>query len=192
MEYTIREARVEDGGAAARIYAPYVVETAITFEEQPPDAPEMSRRIGDTLAGHPFLVAESAGAVIGYAYATSHRARASYRWSADVSVYLDGNHHHCGVGSAMYGVLLPLLAAQGFVMAHAGVTLPNPASVGLHEAVGFKPVGIFRNVGYKLGEWRDVGWWAKQLNNPRPQPDEPIAWAMMPRLKPLLFRKRTA
>jgi len=190
MQYTIREATTYDGDAISRIYCSYIPATAITFEEQPVDGQEMSRRIEQTLASHPFLVAETDGQTIGYAYGTSHRARASYRWAADVSVYLDAAHHRRGVGRALYSVLLPLLAAQGYVTVHAGITMPNPASVALHERMEFKLVGIFPNVGYKLGQWRDVGWWTRPLNNPRPKPDEPIPWPLMPRLRPVVHQAR--
>jgi L-amino acid N-acyltransferase YncA len=176
MEFIIRQARIDDGAACSRIYAPYVTGTPITFEEQPLDAAAMSERIKETLAMYPFLAAEAGGVVVGYAYAASHRARASYRWSVDVAVYLAAAHHRRGIGRALYGSLLPLLKAQGFVQAYAGITLPNAASVGLHESFGFKQIGIYRHVGYKLGAWRDVGWWELALRDPPVNPGEPTRY----------------
>jgi phosphinothricin acetyltransferase len=118
-------------------------------------------------------VAESGESVFGYAYGSAHRARAAYRWSVDTSVYVASAWQRQGVGRALYATLMERLAALGYVNAFAGITVPNPASVALHESVGFTPVGVFRSVGYKLGAWRDVGWWALQLTEPPPEPDEP-------------------
>lgn len=181
MKLVIQQARAEDGAAIARIYEPYVRHTPITFEETPPSAGEMAGRISQTLVLFPYLVGEIDGHLVGYAYASPHRLRASYRWSVDVAVYLDSAHHRRGIGRMLYGQLLPQLAAQGYVMAYAGVTLPNAASIGLHESIGFKRVGVYKNVGYKAGAWRDVGWWERQLIDPLPAaPAEPIAWNSMP------------
>ena len=152
-----------DAAACAAIYAPHVRDGWASFEEEPPSAGEMERRIRAVQETHPWLVDERAGAVAGYAYASPHRSRAAYRWSADVAVYVDHGHHRAGVGRALYGELLVRLRAQGFRMACAGITLPNDASVGLHEAMGFLPVGVYRAVGFKAGEWRDVGWWQLDL-----------------------------
>jgi L-amino acid N-acyltransferase YncA len=123
----------------------------------------MARRIGDYGASHAWLVAELDGAVAGYAYGSPHRTRAAYASSCDVAVYVDPAQQRQGLGRALYAELLPLMAARGFHAAFAGVALPNPASVGLHEAMGFTPVGVYREVGWKLGGWRDVGWWQRLL-----------------------------
>lgn len=179
--FAVREARAEDGEAVSRIYAPYVRETAISFEEAPPDGAEMARRIEETLGAYPYLVAEAGGAVCGYAYASAHRTRAAYRWSADVTVYLDKDHRGRGIGRALYGALLPILTRQGIVTAYAGITLPNPASVALHEAIGFTPIAVYRSVGFKLGAWRDVGWWEKRLRAPEAIPAEIVPWPKLPR-----------
>ena len=106
--------------------------------------------------------------VVGYAYGSQHRDRASYRWSADVTVYVSADHHRRGIGRALYEPLLRLLAAQGYHEACAGITLPNDASVGLHEALGFVPVGVYRDIAFKHGEWRSVGWWQRTLREHRP------------------------
>jgi L-amino acid N-acyltransferase YncA len=159
-----------DAAACASIYARYVRETVISLEEVPPSANEMAARMGRVLATHPWLVAEDEGAVVGYAYATSHRERAAYRWATDVSVYVAADHHRRGIGTALYRALFGLLVRQGLLLACAGVTLPNDASVALHEGFGFKPVGIYRGIGWKAGAWRDVGWWQLDLVRPRPGP----------------------
>jgi L-amino acid N-acyltransferase YncA len=163
----IRSASPADAAALARIYAPYVTDGTASFEETPPDDSDMAARMR---TGHPWLVVESGGTVAGYAYASAHRSRAAYRWSVDVSVYLAPGVHRRGLGRALYRELLDRLRAQGFVNAYAGIALPNDASVGLHEAMGFTPVGVYQGVGHKHGRWIDVGWWQLQLAAPRPTP----------------------
>jgi L-amino acid N-acyltransferase YncA len=175
----IRLARAEDGAAVARIYDPVVARTAISFELDPPGPAEMKRRIVTALAFAPWLVEERDGTVRGYAYASKHRERAAYQWSVDVAVYVDEEHRRGGVGNALYGKLFRLLRLQGFYTAHAGVTLPNAASVGLHESLGFRPVGVYRGVGYKLGGWRDVGWWQLDLLDRAGEPSPPKSMAEM-------------
>ena len=123
----------------------------------------MAQRIADYGASHAWLVADIDGAVVGYAYGSPHRTRAAYASSCDVAVYVDPGHARRGIGRALYAVLLPLLGRKGCHAAFAGIALPNEASVGLHEAMGFTPVGIYREVGWKLGAWRDVGWWQRLL-----------------------------
>ena len=172
----IRFAREDDGAAVAAIYRPYVLDTAISFEEEPPSCPEMGERIVATLAAYPFLVFEQQGEVLGYAYAGSHRARPAYRWSVDVTVYAAAHARRRGVGRALYIELLGQLTLQGFHAAYAGIALPNAASVGLHEAMGFRHLGTYQEVGFKFGRWHDVGWWRRSLNggvpehDPRPPP----------------------
>ena len=114
-------------------------------------------------ARYPYLVADREGTVLGYAYASEHRSRAAYRISVDVTCYVAGTARRAGVGRALYGALIGSLAQAGFHSAHAGITLPNEASVGLHEAMGFCKVGVYREVGYKLGAYHDVGWWQRML-----------------------------
>ena len=153
-----------DAAACAAIYAPFVTDSWISFELEAPDAAEMARRIADHGASHAWLVAEVDGAVAGYAYGSPHRTRAAYASSCDVAVYVDPAHGRQGIGRALYAELLPMLADRGFHAAFAGVALPNDASIGLHEAMGFTPVGIYREVGWKMGGWRDVGWWQRLLS----------------------------
>ena len=170
----VRDARGDDAAAIAAIYAPVVRDTPISFELEPPDAATMRQRVLDTLERRPWLVCERDGEVVGYAYAASHRERAAYQWCVETSVYIAESARRQGVGSTLYRALLPLLARQGYVHAYAGITLPNPASVGLHEALGFRPIGVYRAIGFKLGAWHDVGWWDLTLPA-RALPAQPAA-----------------
>jgi L-amino acid N-acyltransferase YncA len=169
----IRLATEHDAEQIAAIYAPNVTDTIISFELEPPSADEMRRRIEVTLERYPWLVCERQGRVLGYAYAGAHGSRAAYQWSVDVSVYVHKDARRAGVGRALYASLVAALEVQGFYNAYAGATLPNPASVGLHEAVGFRPVGVYCGVGYKLGAWRDVVWWHLPLRERVAEPDPP-------------------
>jgi L-amino acid N-acyltransferase YncA len=170
----IRLATGRDAEEIAAIYAPIVRGTIISFEVEPPTPDEMRRRVESTLERFPWLVCERRGRIVGYAYAGPHGSRAAYRWSVDVSAYVHGEERRTGVGRALYTSLFSLLILQGFYNAYAGVTLPNPASVGLHEAVGFTPVGVYRGVGYKFGAWHDVGWWELSLRERTLHPDPPL------------------
>ncbi len=178
----IRLATERDAGAVQAIYAPVVRDTAISFEVEPPSVEEMARRIRETWPCWPWLVLERDGDVLGYAYAGAHRARPAYRWSVDVTIYVGAGARRGGVGRALYTSLLAVLALQGYVTAWAGITLPNAASVGLHEAVGFVPVGVYEAVGFKLGAWRDVGWWQRRLRPLPPDPAPPLDLAAASRL----------
>jgi L-amino acid N-acyltransferase YncA len=149
-----------DAAACAAIYAPHVDPGTASFEDVAPDAEEMARRMG---AAHLWLVAERDGDVAGYAYGGRHRDRSGYRWTVETAVYVAGDHAGRGVGRALYDALLPELRRRGYRLACAGVTLPNQASVALHEAVGFEPVGVYRRIGFKHGRWWDVGWWQLDL-----------------------------
>ena len=170
----IRDAdRDRDATTCADIYAPYVRDTPISLEERVPTAQEIAERIEATTRTHPWLVAEDETGLIGYAYASRHRERASYRWAADVAVYVSPARHRTGAGRALYGTLFARLADQGYRIACAGITLPNEASVGLHEALGFRPVGVYRKIGWKLGAWHDVGWWQLELAAPGTSDDGP-------------------
>ena len=172
---TVRAATTADAAAIAGIYRPYVLETAISFEETPPTAADFEARMLAT-PRLPWLVAVREGAVVGYCYASLHKTRASYRWSADVSVYVAPSERGRGVGRLLYGSLLPLVRDLGYVSVFAGITLPNDASVGFHEVFGLTPVGVFRNVGFKHKKWRDVGWWQLTFTDPPDQPAEPRGW----------------
>jgi L-amino acid N-acyltransferase YncA len=170
-----------DAAAVADIYRPSVESGLASFEEVAPDAAEMEARMATTLEVMPWLVAELGGQVVGYAYAGPHHARPGYRWSVNVSVYVVEGLTGRGIGRRLYRELFAILARQGFVNVHAGITLPNDASVALHRSMGMEPVGIYRRVGFKLGAWHDVAWYGLRLTEPRVPPPLPIP---LPDLRP--------
>ena len=159
----IRAATPADAPALLAIYAPHVERVATSFEEVPPTAEEFAARIERCLASHAWLVAECDGVIAGYAYGSPHRDRAAYRWSVEVSAYVHADFHRRGIARALYGRLFDDLAARGYCQAYAGITLPNEASVGLHRALGFAPIGVFPRVGWKKGAWHDVMWLHREL-----------------------------
>jgi phosphinothricin acetyltransferase len=139
----------------------------------------MASRIEKTLSLWPWLVAEDEGKVLGYAYASQHRTRASYRWAVDAGIYIDAAAHGRGVGRALYTSLIAMLRDQRFRTVYGGITLPNAKSIALHEAMGFQLIGIYRNVGFKNGAWRDVGWWGLDLGARDGVPAEPLPLAAL-------------
>lgn len=173
---TFRCAQTGDAGRLADIYAPYVRDTAVTFECEPPDAGEFAGRIRDICQRYPFLAAVSGGVAAGYAYASSFHARAAYRWDAELSVYVDPRYHRRGIAAGLYSRLLQLLAMQGYLNAYALITLPNEGSMRLHEKFGFQNAGVWHGCGYKLGQWRDVICLEKRLCPLPSFPREPLAF----------------
>jgi len=161
----------DDAAQIAAIYAPFCLETAISFEAEAPDEAAMRERIYAVADRYPWLVAVSEKKeILGYAYATKHRERAAYRWSVDYAVYLAPSAKGQGIGTKLYTALAAICRNLGYHRAFAGIALPNEASVRLHEKVGFRPIGVYRRVGFKLGKWHDVGWWSLDL---RPEEDSP-------------------
>ncbi len=162
-----------DASACAAIYAPHVERSVASFEERPPSASEISARMRGAFA---WVLAEDERGPFGYAYGSTHNARAAYRWAADVAVYIDAAHHRQGVGRALYSELFAQLRESGLWTLCAGITLPNAASTILHSAMGFAPVGTYQRIGWKAGAWHDVQWWQLDL---RPgesgPPAEPVA-----------------
>jgi phosphinothricin acetyltransferase len=163
-----------DADAVATIYRPAVEASIASFEEVAPDAVEMARRMAAILARTPWLVMDDGKAAVGYAYAGPHRERPGYRWSVDISVYVAADLHGRGLGRRLYDELLSILRRQGFVNAYAGIALPNPASVALHESIGMKFVGVYERVGFKFGAWHDVAWYGMRLSDLAGTPPEPI------------------
>ncbi len=161
--HRVRDATHEDAEACAAIYAPYVTDTAVSFETEPPSAAEMAERIATASRTHAWLVLEDGGRVVGYAYGAPFHRRGAYRWACEVSVYLEMDRRRSGAGRALYEALLARLTERGFRTAAAGMTLPNEASVGLHRAMGFAPVGTYRRIGFKHGTWHDVAWTQRTL-----------------------------
>jgi phosphinothricin acetyltransferase len=179
-ELLIRDADPErDAAACAAIYAPSVEGSVTSFELRAPGPEEMAERMRSYQRTHPWLVAERGGEVVGYAYACEFNQRPAYRWSASVSVYVADGERGRGRGRALYEELFARLRRQGFRIACAGITLPNPASESLHTRLGFEPVGVYREIGWKDGEWLDVGWYQLELAPPptgpppEPLPPEP-------------------
>jgi phosphinothricin acetyltransferase len=170
---TVREATERDAAACAAIYAPYVTGTAITFETEPPTPAAMAERIAGATRTHAWLVLEDGGRIVGYAYGGPFKPRPSYRWSCEVSVYLETGRRRTGGGRALYTALLDRLTARGYRTAVAGMTLPNAASEGLHRAMGFEPAGTYRRIGWKNGAWHDVAWVQRPLATGDDPPAEP-------------------
>ena len=169
----IRVACLDDAAQVCEIYEPNVTNEFISFELEAPTVKEMRARIAKTLPTHPWIVHEEDGRIAGYAYASRHRERAAYQWAVDVSCYVRPEARGRGIGKALYTELLKILEAHGFHNSYAGIALPNEPSVKLHESVGFVPIGVYRNVGFKLGAWRDVGWWGRAIGTPGSNPEPP-------------------
>ena len=169
----IRLADSGDSAAIAAIYGPYCESSVISFEDTAPTVEEMARRVASVGTAKPWIVLEDNSAVVGYAYASAHHERAAYRWSVSTAIYIDRAHHRRGAGRALYTTLFALLRALGYRQATAGITLPNPASVGLHSAFGFAPVGVYRRIGFKRGSWHDVGWYQAEIQPAADTPAEP-------------------
>jgi len=170
---TVRDASEHDAEACAAIYAPYVTDTAITFESEPPSPAEMAERITTAQRTHAWVVLSDGGRVVGYAYGSPYKSRPAYRWSCEVSVYLEWGRRRTGGGRAVYTALFARLARRGFRTAVAGMTLPNEPSAGLHRALGFEPVGVYRNIGWKHGAWHDVAWVQRAIADVDDPPAEP-------------------
>jgi L-amino acid N-acyltransferase YncA len=172
----IRHAHAGDVPAMLAIYSPIVRDTTISFEYEPPTIAELEERLHAIQRHYPWLVAERAGEIAGYAYASFFRSRPAYQWATEVTVYVHPDHHRRGVAQALYRQLLDRLRAQGFRTAVAVITLPNAGSVGLHERMGFEPMGVLQRAGFKHGQWCDIGWWQLDLGGDRaPAPPRPPA-----------------
>jgi L-amino acid N-acyltransferase YncA len=174
METDIRLAGEDDADQIQAIYSPIVEDTCISFEVEKPSIDEMRSRIRAVTQTFPWLVCVRNAEILGYAYASRHRERAAYQWSVDVSVYVHSAHRKRGIGQALYRPLFQILTAQGFYNAYAGITLPNPGSIRLHEGMGFTNICTYREVGFKHGAWRDVGWWHLALRAKQRTPAQPV------------------
>jgi len=167
-----RFAEEQDAAAIQAIYAPFCESSAVSFETKAPSVEEIGQRIRKISEQFPWIVGEFDRRILGYAYGSRHSERAAYQWSVDATIYVSKESQRTGLGRGLYTSLFRILRLQGYYKVCGGITLPNAASVGLHEALGFKPVGTYRGVGYKLGRWHDVGWWQLSL---QPESDEPPA-----------------
>jgi L-amino acid N-acyltransferase YncA len=175
---TIRPARIDDGAAVADVYAPYVLKTAVSFEVEAPSAAVMGERIDTTIVTHPWLIAESGRAVVGFCYAGKHSQRAAYRWTVDVTIYVKEDIRRSGVGRSLYAVLLETLRRQGFRSAFSEIVLPNDGSIRLHETAGFRNIGVHKDIGFKFGRWHDIEYWRLGLSESSAPPSEPIPFAV--------------
>jgi L-amino acid N-acyltransferase YncA len=176
----IRRARADDAEAIAAIYAPFVAASAVSFETESPDAAAMRLRVAEIGQSFPWLVAEGEGRIAGYAYASRHAARSAYQWSADVTIYLHADLRSRGLGKRLYAALFAVLRRQRYRSLYAGITLPNEASFALHRAMGMTEVGVYRNVGFKLGAWRDVAWLGLSFEDDRPPSGPPTPFDALP------------
>lgn len=163
--YTFRMAREEDVPAILAIYEPYVRDTAITFEYDPPSLSEFKKRVEDISAEYPYVVCQSEQRLVGYAYAHRHMERAAYQWNAELSVYLDRDFHGRGIGKRLYEILIGILKLQNVKNVYGGVTSPNEKSERLHKALGFTKLGTYHKAGYKCGGWHDVSWFEKSIGD---------------------------
>ena len=180
-KFSIRIAKKADARAILDIYKPFILNTAVTFEEVVPDEDEFKKRMTAILWECPFLVCETNGQVVGYAYASAHRSRAAYRWNREVSVYVHPDFRRKNIANALYHALFPILKIQGYANLLAVITLPNQASIAFHESFGFTKCAEYNNIGFKLGQWQKVGWWELSLIE---NPDEvPIVPVLFPELK---------
>jgi phosphinothricin acetyltransferase len=169
----IRLANPSDAVGILAIYAPYIRNTSITFETVVPAVADFANRIRSGLETWPWLVYEKDGQVVGYAYASQYRERLAYQWSIECSVYVHDDHFRSNIASELYKTLFAFLRIQGFTTVYAVINLPNERSVAFHEKMGFTYFATYHKVGYKLGQWKNVGWWQLQLNEYIPEPPVP-------------------
>ena len=173
----IRLARATDAEGILSIYAPYIENTSFTFETEVPSIASFSKRITDYLHNWPWLVCEANGRIAGYAYASRYRERTAYQWSVESSVYIHDDFQRARIARALYTALNEILKAQGFRNVYAVINLPNEKSVAFHENFGYKYFATYEQVGYKLGKWKNVGWWRLILNEFNMEPDPPILFS---------------
>lgn len=164
LRMIIRPVAAADAAAVLNIYKPYIETTAVTFETSIPAVEEFAERINTITEKYPWLVAENEGKIIGYAYASKHRDREAYQWCVESSVYVQEDYHKKGIAKQLYQRLFEILQTGGYVNVYAGITLPNTKSHSFHTKMGFEPIGVYKNIGYKLGKWHDVAWLVKTIN----------------------------
>jgi L-amino acid N-acyltransferase YncA len=175
----IRTAKASDTASVLKIYAPYIENTSFTFETEVPSIDSFKERINTYLQSWPWLVCEINGVIAGYAYGTKHRERVAYQWSVESSVYVHDDFQRAGVARALYTALIEILKLQGFRNLYAVINLPNDKSVSFHEKLGFEYFATYKKVGYKLGKWKNVGWWQLQLNEYSMEPLPPVKFSEM-------------
>lgn len=187
----IRLAKPTDAAGILAIYAPYIQATSITFEIEVPSIEEFEKRISHYLVNWPWLVDETDGEITGYAYASGYRERTAYQWSVECSVYVHDNHLRSGIARKLYTTLFAILKTQGFTTVYAVINLPNDRSVAFHESMGFRYFATYEKVGFKLGQWKNVGWWQLQLNEFSRDPKAPIKFSVLdPKTRSLLLTEK--
>lgn len=165
MSLFYRFATVQDAEALLSIYAPYITDTAVTFECEVPSVEEFSQRVRSIVADYPYIVCVEGGRIFGYAYGHRQMERSAYQWNAELSVYIEHGHQHRGIGSVFYRSLIELLRLQNICTVYGGITTPNTGSERLHESLGFSRLGTYHHTGFKCGAWHDVTWFEKQIGN---------------------------
>ena len=175
----IRLAQSTDAEGILEIYSPYIQNTSITFETEIPSVSEFDNRINNYTQNYPWLVDEIDGKIAGYAYASRYRERTAYQWSIECSVYIHDSHLRSGIARNLYSKLFDFLKIQRFTTVYAVINLPNDRSVAFHESMGFHYFATYEKVGYKLGQWKNVGWWQLQLNEYIHEPDAPIPFSAL-------------
>lgn len=171
---TIRFATLNDASGILTIYAPFITSSTVSFEYEVPTVAEFAGRIQTIQQQYPYLVAETNERISGYAYASKHRDRTAYQWSVETSVYIHPDGHRQGIARQLYTTLFDLLRQQGYYSAYAGITLPNLKSEAFHRTMGFEPVGVYKNIGYKMGAWHDVAWFQKPIQPYQVDPAVPV------------------
>ena len=177
----VRLANINDAQAILDIYSTYVLNTSISFESEVPTLTEMQGRIEKCVIRYPWLVCYHKNSLAGYAYASIHRERAAYQWTCECSVYIQDQYKGKGIAGELYRVLFAILKMQGIRNVYAGITLPNDASVSLHEKCGFEQFATYEHIGYKLGSWQKVGWWRLRINELDAEPSPPILFSQLDR-----------
>ena len=184
----LRLASEKDAKGILAIYAYYIESTSFTFETEVPSVEEFAERIRTYLINWPWLVCEIDGRIAGYAYATKYRERTAYQWCTESSIYIHDDFQKADIGKALYTALFEILKRQGFTNVYAVINLPNEKSVAFHENTGFSYFATYEKVGYKLGQWKNVGWWKLSLNDYGDEPAAPIKFSEMDKIfLPALF-----
>lgn len=188
----LRLAKPADSGDILAIYAPYIEKTSFTFETDVPSPEAFAERISSYLESWPWLVCEVDGVIAGYAYAARYRERVAYQWSVESSVYIHDDHQRKGIARILYSALFKILKRQGFRNVYAVINLPNEKSVAFHESLGFSYFATYEQVGYKLGQWKNVGWWRLIVNEFDQDPAAPVLFSLLDKeFLPALFKQQT-
>lgn len=188
----LRLAKPADSGDILAIYAPYIEKTSFTFETDVPSPEAFAERISSYLESWPWLVCEVDGVIAGYAYAARYRERVAYQWSVESSVYVHDDHQRKGIARILYSALFKILKRQGFRNVYAVINLPNEKSVAFHESLGFSYFATYEQVGYKLGQWKNVGWWRLIVNEFDHEPAAPVLFSLLDKeFLPALFEQQT-